>query len=245
MIAFERIPPLIWLVVGVPLAIAGAIATGAVALAAKDSYRAHGWVKARAEVQFTENTWLSDSRTRVSGSYRYEIAGQAFESDQLGLATFAAGILDWWPTEMYEYLKAARDEKRPIMVWIDPDEPARAVVDRELGAGTLLIVLPLAFALDGAAFLCFRAAWRALHDEREEEVIELEDSFVFSSKNDLLQAKWILTALWTVLSWQIAVHVLAGVGEGGKPFGYFVVVLPLMAIWFIWHCIVATYRRHS
>lgn len=245
MIAFERIPPLAWIIVGIPLAIAGAIATGVVAWAAKDSYVAHRWVKARAEVQFADNLWLSDTRTRVSGSYRYEVGSDTYENDRLGISTFAAGLVDWWPQDMYDYLKMARDEKRPIMVWVDPEDPHRSVIDRELGAGILLVLLPLAFALDGAAFLAFRTAWRGLHGRYDREVIELLDEVRAVDNDEMLKAKWILTLIWIGAAWLIAINVLESVVADGKAYGYFVVVLPLLGVWFSWHCIVATYRARQ
>jgi hypothetical protein len=190
-----------YLTLAAPLCILAAATTWVAVSPLRDSYRTRDWLKVRAEV-----TWAELARSsRPRGGYHYVLGGREYDGDRLGFGNIALGILDDWPADMYAYLSLARSEKRPIMVWMNPDDAQDTVVDRELHSGTLLLVLPLAMLCNGAAFLALRSAWRQWRDY-EPEVRDL-------NKGELT---WLqrLALGWNSLTWWIALQLDPVVGPG-------------------------------
>jgi uncharacterized protein DUF3592 len=191
-----------YLTLAAPLCILGAVMTWVSASTLRDAYRTRDWVKIRAEV-----TWAELARSsRPQGGYHYELGGQEYEGNRLGFANVALGIVDEWPADMYAYLSLARSEKRPIMVWMNPDNPQDAVVDRELHGGTVLLLLPFTLLCYAAAFLALRAAWRVGSDAPEREPRKVDAG--------MLNAFQYVALGWNSLTWLVALEMDLSVGPG-------------------------------
>ncbi len=66
----------------------------------------------------------TNSRRRYTNVlYRYEFGGMPHQSDRLALFKRTGSF--------YQSLKWDLDHNRPILVWVDPDHPQRAFLDRE------------------------------------------------------------------------------------------------------------------
>lgn len=120
-----------------------------VGLAAVEAWEARDWVKIKADVvsaDLSSRTGRSSTTWRAVGTYRYEFGGRTYESSRLGVGEFGSGgdNIGDWQEEMASYLRQARDEKRPIMAWVNPDDPAQAVVDRDVRWGMMALLLPFA-----------------------------------------------------------------------------------------------------
>ena len=191
-----------WFALAAPLCMLCAVMTWVSASTLRDSWRTRDWVKVRAEVMWAE--LVKSSRPR--GGYHYELAGQEYDSNRLGFANVALGIVDNWPADMYAYLSLARSEKRPIMVWMNPDNAQDTVVDRELHGGTVLLLLPFTLLCYGAAFLALRAAWRAGQDAPPREPEKVSPG--------MLNAFQYVALAWNCLTWLVALDMDVNVGPG-------------------------------
>jgi hypothetical protein len=231
-----------WFALALPFLAVGGALSWMVGSTIGEALRARNWVKTRAEVLFTEVTWSSWDNSRAIGSYKYEVAGRPYESDRLGLSTKGAGILDDWPSDMYEFMKAARDEKRPIMVWVNPAEPSQAVIDRTPGTGTLLLLLPLAFAFAGWGVACLRAAWKAVREVEGEEPPEKP-----ATRRTHRQLMVLLGMAFFVnaFAWPTAIWVVNTLVADGRQIGLAVVLFPLAGLWIAWKALVASIRNRD
>lgn len=230
-----------WFVLALPLLAVGAAMSWMVGSTITEALRARNWVKTRAEVLYTEVTWTDWwERSRVTASYRYDVGGQSYESDRLGLSTFATGIMDDWPSDMHEYLKAARDEKRPIMVWVNPADPSSAVIDRMPGNGTMLVLLPIAFTIAGFGLSFLRKGLKAW---REAEGEEPPDKPVKPHDNVSIQVLLWITMVWNLFAWYSAIYIVNTLVADGRMFALWVAVLPLIGLWLVWKSIVTVIRN--
>jgi hypothetical protein len=221
----SRMPAASYVTLAVPFLVVGAAMTWVAASTIHNVYRASDWVKVRAEVVWSE---LAKS-SRPRGSYLYEHGGQSYESDRLGFGNVGMGIVDEWPAEMHYYLSLARAEKRPIMVWMNPDKPAEAVVDRELRAGTVLLVLPFALLLDGAAVLALRAAWRSWRG--------------LPATTGGVKVSWNLALFWNIAPFALGgVHVFNFFESNSLGFALIMELFILIGFWLLWRAIRTTYE---
>jgi hypothetical protein len=115
------------------------------------------WVQVPAEVVDARLGTAAQARTRsvflrVHARYTYRFEGRSYEGH-------AVNFLDrWdtseWQTRHFEAMRTAQDTHRPIAVWVDPSNPSRSVVDRDVRAAALLIDLVLATMAGAVSLFC-------------------------------------------------------------------------------------------
>ena len=117
---------------------------------AVEGWRTRGWVEVPAHVLDVEVVQGSRGSQTVKGSYEYEYDGTRYVGDRLEL------LRGWDSTRMAQRLHAARKSGQAIAVFVDPLRPSEAVVDRDVGMGTVLMYFGLA-AMTGLGAL---GVWR-------------------------------------------------------------------------------------
>lgn len=125
------------LVFAIPFGAVGVLATWAIAHMVVESHRASDWVIVQAKVDEAALKASRGSKGGTSyyadGAYRYSVGGKEFVSTKLGfdLAGGADNIGDWQPS-MAAFLEEAKSTGKTIPVYVNPDNPAEAVVDRDV-----------------------------------------------------------------------------------------------------------------
>lgn len=87
-----------------------------------------------------------DDPFRIEARYTYDFAGRTYESDRYALQ-------EKW-SDRYEALALQRrrvTSPEPPVCWVNPAEPAEAVLHRESLASSLFLLIPLLFVAIGAA----------------------------------------------------------------------------------------------
>lgn len=114
-----------------------------------EGYVARDWPQRWARLESTELVEVSgdDSTSyRVEATYRYEVDGTEHIGDRVGLMSGSDNLGDWhqrWHARLSEHL----EQDEPIAVYVDPLEPARAVLDPKIRWGQLafLMIFPVVF----------------------------------------------------------------------------------------------------
>lgn len=130
------------------------------------SFAANDWVKVRADVLAGDVVPTGRRGSmQATGAYRYVYKGATYESKQLGVGNWGGDNLGDWHLRMGNHLKAALAEKRPITVFVNPDDPAQAVVDPEVRWATIgfLSLFAVVFTLVGVGFAY--SAYKAATDK--------------------------------------------------------------------------------
>jgi Protein of unknown function (DUF3592) len=133
---------------------------------ARQAWLVRTWVPVSAqvlEVQLdTHRGSKGGSTYLVKARYAYRYGGRDFEATRIGLDTWiGADNVGDWHQRWHHNLTDARAREQPVAAWIDPDSPARAVLERRPRWGLLLFRLPFALLFTavgvGAAVMFVRA----------------------------------------------------------------------------------------
>lgn len=92
----------------------------------------------------------------VTARYRYTVAGREYEGDRVAISGGGDNVGDFQET-LGERLEQALRDGQPVQVWVNPSQPADAVIDRSLRAGLLAfkMVFVVLFGGVGVGLLVF------------------------------------------------------------------------------------------
>lgn len=99
----------------------------------------------------------------VQARYRYEFQGRSYEASRVGLDE--GGLHDSvgdWHQRWLQRLQAAREGGPALLAWVDPRQPQRALLDRQLRWPMLLLHLPFALVFPAISLGAALVFWRAL-----------------------------------------------------------------------------------
>ena len=107
------------------------------------------WHASKAEVQTVES-----GKSYTKANYRYQFNGRSYIGNRVNPADFNDNIGDYQQT-LQQHLKQAKNNQRPITVWVNPANPNQAVIDKQMrwGLFALMSGFCLVFALIGGAII--------------------------------------------------------------------------------------------
>lgn len=95
----------------------------------------------------------------VEARYRYSVGAREFTGERVAITDGADNVGDF-QSELGQALEDALRQERPIIVWVNPTDPAEAIVDRSLRPGLLAFKLVFVIAFGGVGFGVLYAMWR-------------------------------------------------------------------------------------
>ncbi|APV48380.1 hypothetical protein BWI17_00965 [Betaproteobacteria bacterium GR16-43] len=126
------------MVFAVPFGGVGLLAALGVGKTFLDSHRANDWVLVQAKVDEAALNLSRGSKGgttySASAAYRYTIGGKEYVGTRLGFDPWGGGSdnIGDWQEEMAAFMEDARKTGRSVPVYVNPDHPEDAVVDREV-----------------------------------------------------------------------------------------------------------------
>jgi hypothetical protein len=170
-----------------------------------------------------------DSTTyEATATYRYDYEGQTFTGSRVGLSGGADNIGPFHQ-RLHAELEAARAGGTPVTAFVDPSEPANAVLNRELRPAllTLQIVLGLVFAAIGIGLIVgVRYGAKKLAAEETEQARypnepwrwrpEWATGRITSSAHGAAYAAIGFALLWNVVSVPVLVFVPEEIASGNR-----------------------------
>jgi len=126
---------------------------------------ASGWAEVPAElvaVELEEHTDSEgDTTYETTATYRYELDGKRYTGTRVAIDTGADNI-GRFQHRLYSDLRAAQQNRTPVAAYVDPDDPNRAVLNRELRPGLFALKGIFAMVFGGVGFgLLFGARYAA------------------------------------------------------------------------------------
>lgn len=266
---------LVALVFGLPFGAVGAFATYGIATMFGQSHRAGDWVLVQAKV---DDAALKASRGskggttfQADGAYRYSVGGREFVSTQLGFLPFGGSDnVGDWQESMAAFLEEAKTTGKSIPVYVNPDNPSEAVVDRDVRWAMVLFMGLFAVLFGGVgigALVALGAIWFAKDKPRRgkrkgkrgaiaEHVAQrnraavadaaagagrpANDGPIESSAGGGVKGLWIFTILWNLIALPIALLAVPEIVASGEWLGLLVLIFPLLGILMLWGCISQT-----
>ncbi len=183
----------------------------------KQANQVRTWQSAQATINAVELIKSRGSKGgttyAVKASYTYSFAGRSFNSTRLGLneGSSTDNIGDWHQT-WYQTLTDAKTNEQTVPVWVNPDQPEQALLDRNVRWPMVLFQLPFAllFTAVGAiaatvfVFLLIGLPipFESLLRDMNRDVARPSKKQGFVSSN--LAMVWLFTFCWCSLSFPFA-----------------------------------------
>lgn len=245
------------LLFAVPFGGVGVFATWAIGSTVHEAWRAKEWVRVKASVEGASLHASSGSEGgetyRAEGSYRYVFAGKPYSGSRLGLSKVGGSDnIDDWHHEVSATLEDARAAGKPITVWVNPDNPAESVLDREIRWSELLFLVPFSLAFGGVGVGALVAMFYVLKGKAgkaggDRTQAALEQALGTASKDgaqpDAATPRflWVFAFLWNSLSWPIAILVVKDIAQTGEWAGLLVLLFPLVGLGLLWAAVATTW----
>lgn len=174
-----------------------------------DWYRAQGWVAVPAQVRSAElDRHRGDDSTtyKARASYDYTYQGRRYVGQRIGLNGGSDNIGDW-QRNTYGWLKQAKAQNRTIAAFVNPDNPAEAMLDRRIRWEMLGFQLIFVAAFGGfGGFIVYLS----LRRDRDAELAEAstESLMAMSGRAHLISsggksgliAVWAFAVIWNAIS---------------------------------------------
>lgn len=212
----------------------GVFATWMIATTIHDGVRAEDWVRTRATVEALDGNGVR---------YRYSFQGREFTGTRIGTSPLGGSDnIDDWQPRMHDHLAAAKSGGKPILVFVNPENPAEALVDREIRWKLLVFMLPFMLAFGGVGVGALYALVHLLRGKGDKPRTADQRLAVASDARGGLVGLWIFAFFWNAISFPIAALFIPEMVESGEWLGLFVVVFPLAGVFMLWAAIRGTFE---
>lgn len=132
-----------------------------------DWVRMSSWEPVQAEMLYAKlESHRGDDATTygVTALYRYRYAGQSYEHDRVAINT-ANDNVGRFQQDLGYRLESAWKAKRDIQIWVNPEQPQEAIIDRTLRLSLLLLKLIFVVVFGGVGIGLMIFGWRVSDDK--------------------------------------------------------------------------------
>ncbi len=181
-----------------------------------------------------------DSNTyEANAVYTYDFGGQQYTSERVAIASGADNIGDY-QQDMGRYLSGARSRGESIVVYVNPDKPSEAIIDRSVRWGLIGFKSIFLFTFGGVGlgliFLVFSAA-----KDKDPSAAEFGDrpwlandqwqtALLKSNSKAAMWGGWAFAAFWNLVSAPLPFVVYTEVTEKNNMPALLGLLFPLVGI---------------
>lgn len=214
-----------------PFAIAGLVVLGFGLFDVWEWAHMRAWLQTPArvlDVRLIES--VGDSVTyRVEAQYEYQHGGQRFVGKRVAISTGSDNVGSFHQ-DAYDALRHARDQNLRVNAFINPANPAEAVLYRQLRGGVLALKLGFGLVFAAVGLGLMFGAWfgkrratdqRALRELHPKQPwrwrAEWQDGRIPGASNrGALIGIWAFALLWSAISTPVAFMIPSAVSQGNK-----------------------------
>jgi Protein of unknown function (DUF3592) len=237
---------LIALMFAIPFGLFGLFSASNLAKNIWDWSRARYWQSVPASVIDTALVRSTGSRGTlyVTARYRYLFLEKAYEGAQVGLSQGSDNI-GTWHRDMYENLVEAKRTGHLIEVWVDPDNPKRSVIDRDIRWKLVAFSIPFVVLFPlislGAFWIIYRTLRAPAAQHFDERKLNRNELKIKSDSVYGLRALWIIAIIWCLITFP-ASFLLVSQRFGQSPVRIVAAAFALIGVWLIWTAALKTLR---
>lgn len=196
-----------------------------------DSRRAEQWVRVKADL---------DSFGRGKVAYHYNFNGTEYRGDRLGAEPLGGtDNIDSWHDDMFNMFAEAKTAKKPILVWVNPDNPSESMVDRRMRWKLAFFAVPFALGFGGvgvgALFMFFRTLFAPVGAGGQPMPMR-------STRGSGVATAWIVAFFWNVISFPIVLLLLPDLLAQKEYIWLALLVFPLIGVLLLWGAISTTFK---
>ena len=182
-----------------------------------------------------------DSETyRAWGEYRYIYAGQEYRSRRVAISSTADNIGSFQEA-LGQRLAAAAASQEPIDAWVNPDNPADAIIDRRLRWGFQIVKLLFGLVFGAVGGAVIWAVWRAQDPvvDTTAEIVSAEPwranpawqgEPIRSEARNTMRGAWLFAGLWNLVSLPLPFLIVSEVTEKQNMLALIGLVFPVVGV---------------
>lgn len=175
----------------------------------------------------------------VSASYTYTFNGQSFTGTRVGISTGADNI-GGYQRQMYKRLKPR--ERGEVAAWVDPSDPRRSLLDREMRWGLFAFksVFATLFMLVGGAVAFFSARASQRSDTpATAPVVQQPSGRITSNTRSAMRLYWFMAIFWNLVSTPGLFVLPRELAKGNWP-ALLILIFALVGLWLLYKAVHAT-----
>lgn len=221
-----------------------------------DCYRMQDWQPVNATLLAAElHVSRGDDSTtyNATASYRYVYAGQEYQSQRVAIATSSDNIGSF-QQDLGHRLERAYQQQETIQVWVNPQQPAEAIIDRSLrlpfiGFKMIFVILFGGVGV-GILYFCLRKddVFVALNNSGKPWLARREwaNNRITSNQKLHVWVAWGVTIIWNLISLPAALMIPNAVNNGNYP-ALIASIFPLAGMGLLYWAIKVTrdWRRYG
>lgn len=96
---------------------------------------------------------------QVQGEFVYQYQGREFRSHRINIGGDSSDNIGSYQKDRYAELQRVQTEGQNISLWVDPQQPEFAVVDKQIRLNRFLFLIPFAILFPGVAIAACWALW--------------------------------------------------------------------------------------
>lgn len=164
----------------------------------------------------------------VKAEYRYRVAGQEYTGRRVAIGS-GSDNLGEFQKELGARLEEAQRSGTPVQAWVNPGNPAEAVLDRSLRPGMLAFTLVFGLVFGGAGLGIMLFAWRIRSAQSSDGQVagrawearpwesraEWKDNRIRPRQRIGRWVLWVLALVWNLVAFPMAAMVVPRMLERG------------------------------
>ncbi|MBC3917832.1 DUF3592 domain-containing protein [Undibacterium sp. CY18W] len=186
---------------------------------------------------------------QVQGEFVYQYQGKEFRSHRINIGGDSIDNIGSYQKDRYAELQRAQTGGQNINLWVDPQQPEFAVVDRQIRLQRLLFLIPFAFLFPAVALVACWFLWviwrKPVLDENRGDDLVWVQVLNPSPQRGLLKpepsgalAAGLFAVVWNMLTLPL---VLLALSDGGFGMRWLLLVFPLAGVLITYYAVRQAY----
>lgn len=172
-------------------------------------------------------------------TYRYKLGEQEYTGRRAG--TFLLGGVENITDVMYDRVQQAYADKKPLTIYVNPDNPSESVIDRNVNYKGLLLFLPFMLGFGGVALGALIIGIRDLLPESEARRRQKAKGEAMNG----LVALWIFAFVWNAMAIPVSLVFVPEAIYEGEYLKLLLLAFPLVGLLILWGAIHGTWKAIS
>lgn len=187
-----------------------------------------------------------DSTTyRVTARYEYYLGGQLYQGDRVAINSGSDNIGDF-QQQLGARLEQALAQGWSISVWVNPEQPAESVIDRNLRWGLLGVKMIFVLVFGGVGIgVMLLGLWRSPalipHAEANTKPWLAKPAWtsnkIYSNQKVSLWVGWIFAGIFNVISLPLAIILVPQELAKGNNMILIALIFPMASLWLLYWAI--------
>lgn len=222
-----------------------------------DWSRMSSWEPVEAELvqaKLVSNRGDDSTTYNATATYRYRFAGQNYQSSRVAINSSSDNIGDFQQVLGYRLTQAFTNH-RTISVWVNPENPQEAIVDRSLRMGMMLFNIVFVVVFGGAGIGLIIWGWRTpshstIPNKNTKAPWLSQPSWatnnIRSQQNIAVWVSWIFASFWNAIAFPVAISTFSNTAKIHAT-SYLSLLFPLAGIGLVYWAIKTTldWRRYG